>query len=303
MYQFLHQFKLSHQISKRILSTNFPPFRLCYRLFKRLKWKKTKVINGNVFHIHLENGIGLVNFISDYEPWLDKLFAALITEDSGYVVDVGANVGQTLLKVMGQHRSAPYLAIEPNAQCVQYLEKLCQDNQLNQVKVIPTALSNHTGSTELLVRFDDDLLATTSPDFRKFTNYSSSVSVPVVKGDDLIQELGISNISLIKVDVEGGECLVLAGLCETIKKDQPIVLCEILPLISKSEEVERFRKESAQQLINTVHQLDYILLNIQTKELVSNIEALSSSLESANYLLVHQSRKEEMIKVLTKIQL
>ena len=96
----------------------------------------------------------------------------------------------------------------------------------------------------------------------------------------------IELITILKVDVEGGEANVLLGLIHTIRKCQPIIICEVLPLHSKSEEVRSFRNESALKILQMMKDLDYQIINIKTGHEVKAIHEFSASLESSNYIFL-----------------
>jgi len=46
--------------------------------------------------------------------------------------------------------------------------------------------------------------------------------------DTYCKEKNITNIDLLKIDAEGTEHIVIEGSLETIAKDQPIIICEVL---------------------------------------------------------------------------
>jgi FkbM family methyltransferase len=291
IYNFLHEYRLSHLVSKKILTENFLPFKLFYGLFKKLNWSKKIKKTGVSYTVILRNGIGLMNFISDYETWFDFLLPKLLTSPSGVFIDVGANTGQTLLKVVPFFKVVKYYAIEPNYACVEYLDLLCKVNAFNSVKTLNYALSDVDGETELLLRYEDDILATTSPSFRKYTNYSSKIKVPMTRGDLLLAKENIAEIAVIKIDVEGSESKVIAGLLSSIRLYQPYIICEILPLVSKSDDVVKFRRSSAQDLFSMLFDLEYIIYNIKERKTIITIDKLSTSLESCNYLFVPRHKQ------------
>ncbi len=290
MYNRLHKFKISHILSRNFLTDSFLPFRLSYKLFKKLNWSKKVHRNGASFTILIKDGMGVMNFISKYETWLDDILPKLIEKEDGVFFDIGANTGQTMIKVLPRFPSIHYLAVEPNEHCVNYLKALCEANQFNSVKIFECALSNFLGEAELLSRYQDDILATTSHSFRKFTKYSTRKTVPQTTGDALIAKENIKEISVIKIDVEGGEANVIDGLVYTIKTFQPYIICEITPMVSKDSGVATFRTNSANQLINSLHRLNYIIVNIVTGMRISGIEDLSTTLESCNYVCVPENK-------------
>ncbi|MEQ8546299.1 MAG: FkbM family methyltransferase [Cyclobacteriaceae bacterium] len=291
MYNILHKFKLLHYLGKNYLTQQFAPFKIAYFLVSKMNFSWRVKRRGQRVTLLVRNGMGLMNFIGNYEKWLDQILTKILNSHRGVFIDVGANTGQTLLKVVPHFPELPYHAFEPNSHCVQYLKALCEENDFSKVDIIPLALSSTKGETELLLRYADDILATTSPSFRQFTKYAIRQKVQVTTGDDWISETAIDAISLLKIDVEGGEFNVLKGFQHSIRKYKPIIICEILPLHSKSEEVKHFREESATGILNLLTQLDYVMYNIVNRSRVSTIGELSNSLESSNYLLLPANSK------------
>jgi FkbM family methyltransferase len=286
IYSLFHRIKLSHYLGRYFLTEEFFPFRLLYGIFRKISWTKKVRRNGAEFKILLKDGMGLMNFIPDYETWLDLLIPKLLDKQNGIFIDVGSNTGQTLLKVVPRFPDIGYYAIEPNVNCVRHLNSLCELNSFTSVRILNYALTDSAGETDLLMRYRDDILATTSPSFRKFTRYSSTMKVPTTTGDSIVEEENIKKISVIKIDVEGGEAKVISGFVESIRLFQPYIICEILPLISKDADVSKFRVLSAQQILTTLSDLNYIIYNIGEKKKIYTIEEISSSLESSNYLFI-----------------
>ncbi|MEC4816328.1 MAG: FkbM family methyltransferase [Scytonema sp. PMC 1069.18] len=64
-------------------------------------------------------------------------------------------------------------------------------------------------------------------------NSEVSISLPIRRGDDVVAEIGVSPVSLIKVDVEGFEPFVLQGLAQTLKRDRPIMMMEMSAVTRK----------------------------------------------------------------------
>jgi hypothetical protein len=51
--------------------------------------------------------------------------------------------------------------------------------------------------------------------------------VPLFSLDEIMAHIDSPPVSLIKIDVEGGELDVLQGAAETLKKHRPAIVCEI----------------------------------------------------------------------------
>jgi len=292
MYKTFHKYKLTHVLGRNFLTESFMPFRIIYGLFKKLNWSKKVHRNGVPFTILIKNGMGVMNFTSDYEIWLDTILPKLIDNENGVFLDIGANTGQTMLKVLPRFPDVRYLAFEPNENCVSYLQALCEVNNFKNVKILEYALSDSDGEAELLTRYQDDILATTTHTFRKFTKYSIKKQVRMTTGDALIKAENLTKISVIKIDIEGGEAKAIDGLLDSIREFQPYIICEIAPLPTEDKGVTAFRTMSANQILSRLKELNYVAINIVTLKRINRTEDLSPSLESCNYLFIPNTKDQ-----------
>ncbi|OYZ30676.1 MAG: hypothetical protein B7X86_12660 [Sphingobacteriales bacterium 17-39-43] len=263
--------KISHIIGRNILSESFLPFRLIYKLVRKVNFKWTVNRNGNRFKILIKDGMGIMNFVSDYEPWLDEILPKLLDKKDAVFLDIGANTGQTMIKILPQFPEVRYFGVEPNEYCVRYLQALSEVNKFKSVKILPYAVSDMTGEIELLTRYQDDILATTTHSFRKFTKYAIKKQVRMISGDALIEQENITELSLIKMDIEGGESMAIQGLLNTIKKFQPYIICEIAPLPTEDKDVTVFRTIAANNILSHMRDLNYSVLNIVTGNSINQV--------------------------------
>lgn len=282
--------KISHVIGRNVLSESFLPFRLIYKLVRKVNFTWTVNRNGSRFKILIKDGMGIMNFVSDYEPWLDEILPKLLDKRDAVFLDIGANTGQTMIKILPRFPEVRYLGVEPNEYCVKYLQALSKVNKFKSVKILAYALSDATGEVELLTRYQDDILATTTHSFRKFTKYAIKKQVRMISGDALIEQENIKELSLIKIDIEGGESKAIQGLLNTIRKFQPYIICEILPLSTEDKDVTVFRTIAANKILSHMCDLNYIVLNIFTGNPINQVEELSDSHDSCNYLFVPNSK-------------
>ena len=116
------------------------------------------------------------------------------------VIDAGANIGDFTIKAAKIVNKGRVIAIEPNPRNLEILHKNIMLNKLNNVEILPRALSNTTG----LVSFSGE-----------------SVSASIMKGDESspkVQTVTIDEIMktfyregggvVLKMDIEGAEELV-----------------------------------------------------------------------------------------------
>ena len=163
------------------------------------------------------------------ERFLLDIFDKVLPHLGGAVVDVGANVGQTLAKVKLADPARRYFGFEPNPACFYYLETLVKANGWHGVSLFPVGLSYRT-AIETLHAYSDrqtDPTGSFKPDARPELDevYTKPVSVfDYAAVDEHID----AEIGLLKIDVEGAEHDVLTGMRARIERDLPLVIFELM---------------------------------------------------------------------------
>jgi len=220
--------------------------------------------------------------ILDSEPWLDTVYRAALMSQKGVFLDVGANIGQTLLKVLALEENRPYIGFEPQVPCCFLVQRFIEDNELHSHGILPVGLSDRDALVKLHTRGEGyDSAATTIENFRPAAFYKSYRYVSVRKGDSVVAELNIPEISTIKIDVEGGELEVIEGLSQTIREHKPFVIFEVLNSF----------------LILTGEKLDQQSVEFRQ----SRIERMEAALTALGYD-IYQVLPENSLKKTTKIQ-
>lgn len=184
--------------------------------------RKTKIGNRN-FKI-----VGYLSNILDLQTRNEpEMTAALkrLLQRPGTFIDVGANLGQTLGKVLEIDPTRNYLGFEPQIGACHYLDRFLKDNNLSSAQVLPLGLSDSEGFHSFWANGEADTMASLAGN-----NGMQSRSVIMTRrGDAVLAELGISDISVIKIDVEGAELSVMRGLEGTLSSIAPPIIFEVLP--------------------------------------------------------------------------
>lgn len=146
---------------------------------------------------------------------MEETLLPFFVHTNGIALDVGANRGIYTRIMLARNRHV--VSIEPNPDCVHVLERVFK----NHVRVIAGAASNTNGEATLRVPAGGDGLGTIeSQNLVKGT--FKTVNVKTFRIDDL----GLANVTFMKVDVEGHEISVLEGAMELLKRDRPTILLE-----------------------------------------------------------------------------
>ena len=157
-------------------------------------------------------------YVIPKEIWMGQCLDAFLLSKQGCVIDVGVNVGVYLVKLKVLRDDVEYIGFEPNAVCNYYTNELIRMNKFKKARVLPVALSNELSVKTLYASKLGDKTAslvveTTTSDAS--LEYSSDIVT--VEGDMFIEMLGVKELAVIKVDVEGAELIVLNGLIKTIE--------------------------------------------------------------------------------------
>lgn len=305
------------QFSFLISSNEATMFKTTFKkhyLIRKLKWfnllgylnlKVRSEYAGKKYVIPVMNTVGAKHLFTKTEPWMKDLIIRLLKLKDGIFVDVGVNLGQTLLKVRSAG-AVPYLGIEPNPDCVVYVRTLIESNQLKDCTICPLGLSNKNGLAILYSNFTASPYATIIEGFRDHLSWKMAQKqvIPVMRGDDLFPSLFQNEekkFAIIKIDVEGAELEAMEGIQGTIKEHRPFIITEILPAYSPNEPHGDLKKERQDRLVALVKEGNYLFFKIIRKEGVNHYEAVAEpDVERKvvgggdnNYVLVPAEKEEE----------
>jgi FkbM family methyltransferase len=173
----------------------------------------------------------------DYESWMLLVVERIFERRAGAFIDVGANRGQTLIKVAAVDPQRAYIGFEPNIDCAAFVERIIELNRLGNHAIFPVGLSDRSGPVELLLSKTGTESSTTATGVRGSGAYGGAKYVMVETGDEILSALKLDAICAIKVDVEGAELEAFAGLRQTIERHRPWLVFEVLPplLVDKVE--------------------------------------------------------------------
>lgn len=163
-----------------------------------------------------------------YEPEAMQGIRRLVNTGD-WCIDVGANLGYyTISLAHWVGPSGRVVAFEPFPGNFAILEKNVHLNQLRNVTLERSALSNCSGSVQLIygVGVEDQFSATPSVGGYAVEGDRVSLNVPTARLDDYAAGLGKAP-NFIKIDVEGAELAVLEGARHTLAEARPTLLVEI----------------------------------------------------------------------------
>jgi FkbM family methyltransferase len=161
-----------------------------------------------------------------YETPSIELFYAL-AQHAQVTLDVGAYLGYFGLLAAAANTGARAFLFEAVPQIATMTDRIAKLNPHLRVEVIAAAVADHSGTIPLFLP-EDPLASDTSTNPSHRSN-RKRVDVPAVALDEFVRQRNIERVDLLKIDTETTEPLVLAGFSETIDRDRPTFICEVLP--------------------------------------------------------------------------
>lgn len=228
---------------------------------------------------------GMLKIIrGEYEPEVTSLFCSLIRKGMT-IFDIGAGVGYyTLLAAKRVGDDGLVVAFEPNPRLFELLVENVKINGWKNVKVIQSAVSDMCTKVLLNIPRVGSSGSSISP-----TVSDKRIVVKSISLDEFLQQHeDVSEIDLIKMDIEGGEVRAIKGMKEVIKKFKPIIICEIHP-------------KQINAIGDNIRDINNILFtNNYEKFLILNHKLVKSEIKESSgrhYLFIHQE-KIKNLKVL-----
>jgi len=227
-------------------------------LLKFINFKTNKYLNKIKIKIPFINGIGFTNFVLQ-KNWIDGLLESFIEYDRTFV-DVGVNIGQTLLRVKTLHSDLEYLGFEPNSTCTSYTQQLIKINHFNNCIVQNCALSDTVANLILEKSYLEDSRASVVSSLRpNYFNEKENVLALDYQSFYMDKE-----ISFVKIDVEGAEYEVLQGMKDALVKYKPIITCEVLD--SHTSNTFDFTQKRATLVSELLKSIDYEIVQLHANE-------------------------------------
>lgn len=179
------------------------------------------------------------------------------------IIDVGANVGDTTLhiaKLIGCEGSVH--SFEPDPINFKRLSNNVESNDFSNIVINNKGLGNVPGKFTIHQVAEGNkgmnrILTKTESTF-------SSSEIHVTTIDSYLNRKGITEIDLIKIDVEGYELNVLQGAREILYKSHPLLFIEL------DDNNLKEHNQSSKDLVEFLEELDYEFLRADTNEKITS---------------------------------
>jgi FkbM family methyltransferase len=164
-------------------------------------------------------------YVPDPIPGIPELpmidFIRILVGRGRTFVDIGAHIGFYTMGI------APYfdrvVAFEPSRFQYGWLKRNQSLNAYSHVVCEHVALGDTAGTATLNVLSYDGGLNTLAPEVASTLTILGQYDVPV----EVLDDRGMTDVDLLKIDVEGFEIQVLGGAVRTINASRPVILIEV----------------------------------------------------------------------------
>jgi len=198
------------------------------------------VINKNNTTFNIDGEHSNYWYSTYYEPhglWENDTFNIIdnYSDQNGIYIDIGAWIGPTVLYAANKYNKI--ICLEPDPIAIQELELNLSVNNFNNITLVKKALSNSVGHTKLggngPLGNSESTMLVTNPNYSeecwggrhtKEERQSNIVDVETITLDKLLEDenINVQDIKLIKMDIEGGEFIVVPYLQDFLTKHKPV---------------------------------------------------------------------------------
>ena len=156
-----------------------------------------------------------------YEKDLLAAMVDLVPDKNGTFLDIGANIGNHSIYLSKHFKRV--VSFEPVPRNCWIFKANRHLNRARNVTLVEKGLSSKDG--QLYFSSEDPMQTNTGlQEMRDGTGELETVEI--VRGDDVLRELGINDVVGVKIDVEGHEPEVIRGLETTLRRSRPVVFWE-----------------------------------------------------------------------------
>ncbi len=188
-----------------------------------------------------------------------------LVEQGDVVLDVGTNVGETLLHFANMVGPGGYVyGFEPDETNYKNAQRNITLNDLEDLHVFNIGVSDRKASEKLYrvnahnLGMNRILSEDEAAEFNDFTTIETDTL------DNIVSENGITRVDLIKIDIEGYEMHALRGAGQMLEKFKPKLFVEVgyTRLIKNGT--------SPAELVSFLHGLGYTVYHAETDEMIGD---------------------------------
>ena len=184
-------------------------------------YRKPILISGNIQY--------LLFWSRHYESNTNKIFDKFLDANHSYI-DIGAFIGSTVL--YGVHLAKKVYAIEPDPIAFTELKKNVSLNPRlkEKIELHQKCINDKSGK----VKFGNLAKGGDSTSSLQFADSKTSWVVEGITFDEFIRKNNITDCNFIKMDIEGGETIVLPSMKDYLERNKPILYLSMHPMFFKN---------------------------------------------------------------------
>ncbi|MCW5553485.1 MAG: FkbM family methyltransferase [Verrucomicrobiae bacterium] len=180
-----------------------------------------RITTGRRMYVDLRSPVGRAIYMKgEFDPKVFEPLAARL-QPGGLFVDVGANVGFYSLRaldVVGANGAVHAFEIDPRP--LRCLRKTIARSSLKNVHLHEQAVGDRHGPAILVQREDCG--------HSSVATEGEGVRVPMITLDAWREKHPGGSVQAIKMDIEGGELRALRGATELLRRERPLLVCEVV---------------------------------------------------------------------------
>jgi FkbM family methyltransferase len=197
-----------------------------------------KVPGGGSVHLYYREDLGIISLMGGRHEHAEMERLRSAARPGTVAIDVGANIGLYTVALAGAVGSnGRVLAFEPFPDNVARLRSNLARNDLTNVEIYEVALGPEAGSE--LLHVADDPAFHSLVDVSEDRDTGNTLTVRVQRLDDAWREAGAPEVSVLKVDTEGGELAILRSATDVLAASRPVIQVEASTL-ERLQELEEW---------------------------------------------------------------
>ena len=252
---------LDTKTEKEILDGNMPLNYFINKSIGQSNLSLNRINNGcHIYNYGTSDYISrCINIHETWEPNISNIFNTIISnskhKSDNVIIDIGCNIGYFSLISAAHDNISEVYSIDGNASNIHMLSLSSYKNGLTNIKPIHKCIadqvSNFKPSNKDIVNKVGNI---GGMQYDKTTESTDIMSTTI---DKLIKDNNITNVLIMKIDIEGGELNSLKGALNTLKSHiVDNIIIEITP---------KFNNDST-EILNILRSARYNLYDIPNKE-------------------------------------
>lgn len=182
-------------------------------------------------------------------------------------VDIGVNVGQTMVEILALYPELEYHGFEPNIEALCCTQAVANSHGFI-ASLYPWACASEAAPQNFFAESNLDTSATMISSIRPDTYADIRAQAIAAYPLDQVFFHKAKYGFVMKIDVEGGENEVLMGAQKLLMHRRPLIMCEVLNAHRESEvDMNNLRKAKLERLLSEAdYQIQQIVLNPRDRE-------------------------------------